>query len=255
MCQSDQTTDKKRNKLKRAGVWAPVRKRKPDAGPKWYEFKVVPLNRDKHYNSLAARPPCRYLMPDPLIPNNNLRFFRGKEAYVEFDGTSPTNVWSHSGEEKYFLFPEISPAYLFHWPNFKKSLTDEPINYEKALKNIAESRYDAFRAGCPSHAQTGDDLAFSKTILYYAARTGESVSIRHCKWCMGGTFLRSADHIKTCKGYQRHHREYQQRCKLLRESEVTGEQSLHIDSTYSRWAPRGNSYRAPFLTSLPPGCS
>ena len=254
MCQSDQTTDKKRNKLKRAGVWAPVRKRKPDAGPKWYEFKVVPLNRDKHYNSLAARPPSRYSMP-PLIPNNNLRFFRGKEAYVEFDGTSPTKVYSYSGEEKYFLFPSISPTKLFHWPNFKKSLTDEPINYEKALKNIAERRYDAFRAGCPSHAQTGDDLAFSKTILYYAARTGESVSIRHCKWCMGGTFLRSTDHIKTCKGYQRHRREYQQRCKLLQDSEVTGEQSLHIDSTYSRWAPRGNSYRAPFLTSLPPGCS
>ena len=116
------------------------------------------------------------------------------------------------------------------------------INYEKALKNIAERRYDAFRMGCLSHAQTGDDLAFSSTILYDAARTGESVSIRQCKWCKGGTFLRFADHIKRCKEYQRHAKEYQQRCKMLQKSEVTGEQSLRIDSTYSRWAQRGRSW-------------
>ena len=218
------------------------------------------MNRDRHYKSLVRR--TLNGQPDYWCDNDRALTKRlnasGMEAYVEFDGkprngertrtvlvaTSPTNVCSHSGEEKYFLLPEISPVYLFHWPNFKKSLTDEPINYEKALKNTAERRYDAFRMGCPSHAQMGDDLAFSGTILHYAARTGESVSIRHCKWCMGGTFLRFADHIKTCKEYQRHRREYQQRCKLLQESEVTGEQSLHIDSTYSRWAPRGKSYNA-----------
>ena len=195
MCQGDQTKRKKIKKLRKAGEpeylirwhrknWAglcrnaltdPVQKRKPDAGPKWYEFKVVPLS-NKYYNILhAPRPPSSYLMR-PLEEYNNLGFFRGREAYVEFDGTSPEKVWSHSGEEKYFLFPSISPTKLFHWPNFKKSLTDEPINYEKALKNIAEGRYDAFRSGCRSHAQFGDDLAFSGNILYYAARTGESVS-------------------------------------------------------------------------------
>ena len=44
---------RKKNKLKRAGVCAPVQKRKPDAGPKWYEFKVVPLNRHRHYKTLV----------------------------------------------------------------------------------------------------------------------------------------------------------------------------------------------------------
>ena len=130
MCQSDQTTDKKRNKLKRAGVWAPVRKRKPDAGPKWYEFKVVPLNRDRRYKSLVRGTSGG--QPDYWCDNDRALTKRlnasGMEAYVEFDekprngertrtvlvATSPTNVCSHSGEQKYFLFPKIYPTKLFH---------------------------------------------------------------------------------------------------------------------------------------------
>ena len=48
--------------LCRNAVTDPVQKRKPDAGPKWYEFKVVPLS-NKYYNILhAPRPPSSYLM-------------------------------------------------------------------------------------------------------------------------------------------------------------------------------------------------
>ena len=73
MCQGDQTKRKKIKKLRKAGEpeylirwhrknWAglcrnavtdPVQRRTANPGPKWYEFKVVPLSRDRHYKSLA----------------------------------------------------------------------------------------------------------------------------------------------------------------------------------------------------------
>ena len=256
---------KETNKLKRAGVWAPIQRRKADPDPKWCEFKVVPLNRNKQYKSLAwdtSNGQTKYWCDRDRKTTRRLNA-SGMEAYVEFDGfrpgcpgrkenrfsaTSPSNACIHSGDEKYFLFPLISNTYLLHWPNFKESRTDEPINYERALKYTAEARKAAFKQGLPKMAKMGEDLKFCWKILHEAARTGESVTIRHCKWCRGGTFLRVKDHLKTCKGYQRQRKEYQQRCKLLQESEVSGEQSLHCDSTYSRWAPGGKSYSVDWVS-------
>ena len=251
--------EKQTKKLKKAGLRAPVKKQKADPDPKWCEFKVVPLNRSKHYKSLARGNLHEFQWKNYRDKARRLNA-RGMEAYIEFErnprgelrrfaASSPENAYyARSGDAKYFLFPSISEQHLFHWPNFKESFTDEPINYERALKYTAEERKNAFRQGLPKMAKMGEDLKFCYKIVREAARTGESVTVRHCKWCRGGTFLRVNDHLKTCKGYQRQRKEYQQRCKLLQESEVSGEQSLRSDSTYSRWAPGQKSYSVDWVS-------
>ena len=122
--QSNKQREKQTKKLRKAGSpehlirwhrknWAdrdpvtdPVQRRTANPGPKWYEFKVVPLSRDRHYKSLArgtvdGRP--KYFCEGDRDKTRRLNA-RGMEAYVEFDGnsrscerirtiaTSPTNV-------------------------------------------------------------------------------------------------------------------------------------------------------------------